>query len=144
MAEPQVDMSAEPTGPVSEEKKAENSAKDHHHSHDEGECGTNPTLKKCCDHDHKETITDGQQNGGSPAGVPGTSASSSLANAVEAMSGDLGGLLNKLDLRTALDLISLSASGANKTAAHTTEEAKMKKFQFWDTQPVPKFGKLLD
>lgn len=33
------------------------------------------------------------------------------------------------------------AAEGNRSSAKTYEEAKQKRYQFWDTQPVPKLGK---
>lgn len=47
-------------------------------------------------------------------------------------------LANLTHIQNALELLSLPQGAAPKSL----DEAKKKKYQFWETQPVPKFGEL--
>lgn len=54
--------------------------------------------------------------------------------------GSLQEIANMKDLRKTMELLQLKEP---KTAARTAEEARQRKYEFWDTQPVPKLGKLM-
>ena len=48
-------------------------------------------------------------------------------------------LANLTQIQSALELLTMPQGAAPKSI----DEAKKKKYQFWETQPVPKFGKYL-